>query len=229
MGAYIHSLSLSRYGQLAIKGTKSPTLLVHQSRTLRPLAEDLVIAGHCEPEAHVVVVIHPLDRLLKALLANLDRLDPALDVLLRSQLQHLLHLGPVANVRGTHVASVRSERLSHHRGQRLVGETDHVEGTVDLQGGEVVGEIELVGSVGAVEDDVELELPGLGPVLLVAEDEVLSTELQCVVLLVRGVRDDICLRTERIGPENTEVAETSAMKLLALSFLEVTCVLTVQQ
>ena len=96
---------------------------------LSALSENVVEVGERQPEADVVVVLDTLNSLLAASFAELDRLDPALDVLLRHEVQHLNHLGPVADVRGSHVAAVGDEVLGHERGQTCVGQS-----TVAMQG-----------------------------------------------------------------------------------------------
>lgn len=81
-----------------------------------------------------------------------------------------------------------------------------MECAVDLEGREVVGEVELVGCVGGVDDEVELELPGLGPAFFVGDDEVFCAELEGVVFLGGGVGDYVGFGTEGDGPEDAEVA-----------------------
>lgn len=112
---------------------------------------------------------------------------------------------PVTNVGGTNVAAVRSKVLGVDSRQRLVTETDVVEATHNLQSGEVVGEVELVGSVRGVEDEVEREGVWLVPVLLAGHDELLGTHLQSVFLLLGGVREDVDLSSESDSPHDSKV------------------------
>ena len=186
---------------------------VHCS-SLSPLTKDLVKARQCYPVPDIVVLVHALNGLLAALLTNLDFLHPALDVLLGSELEHLLHLGSVANVRRAHVAAVGGKDLGGHGWERVVGEADHVEGAVDLEDGEVFCKVELVGGIGGVDDEVEVELPWLGPALVLGNDEVLGSHLQSVVLLVGAMRDDVGVGAHGDGPEDTKVTETSALAVL---------------
>lgn len=83
----------------------------------------------------------------------------------------------------THVAPIRCERFSVERLQLVVRETNHVECAIDLEGGEVVGEVELVSCVGRVENDVKLEGVRLVPFVVVAADEFLGAELESIVFL----------------------------------------------
>lgn len=64
-----------------------------------------------------------------------------------------------------------------------------MEGAVDLERAEVVRQVELVGCVSRVDNEVEGEGQGLVPVLVFSADEVLRAELERVVLLRGGVRD----------------------------------------
>lgn len=156
-----------------------------------------------------LVVLDTLDSLLATSFGDLDLLNHGLDVVLRSKLQHGQHLGAVTQVVSTHVATVGGELLDHEVLDGVVGKTAVVEGTVDLEDGEVGREVEVLGHVGGVDDEVELELVGLVPVLLLCADEVLSTELQGILLLVSRVRDDGDISTESRSPKNGEVTETT--------------------
>jgi hypothetical protein len=178
-------------------------------RRLSPLSEDLVEAGECEPVLDIVVLGHALNSLLDAVLTELDLLHPALDVLLRCELEHLLHLGPVTDVARAHVAAVGSEDLCVHGGELIIWEADHVEMAVDLKDGEVFREVKLVGSVGAVDDEVKVEFPWLRPALLLGDDEVLCAHLHSILLLVGRVGNDVCVSAHSNRPEKTEMSESS--------------------
>jgi hypothetical protein len=183
--------------------------------SLGTLSENVIERVQSQPESNSVVVLHTLDSLLAAGLADLDGLYPTLDVLLGCKLQHLKHLGPVTDVRGSHVASIGYEGLRWHRRQRVIRQTYHVKCSVDLKSREVVGHIELsrvsclqnhmpigtkylVSCVGRVDDKVELELVLLGPVVLACINETLCAKLHRVVLLVGRVRDDVRLSAESV-------------------------------
>lgn len=81
-----------------------------------------------------------------------------------------------------------------------------------FHGAEVVVKVELVGHVGAVEDEVESEGVRLGPVLLAGANEVLGTHLEGVLLLAGGVRDYVNFSAESSSPHNREMAESSAIR-----------------
>ena len=181
----------------------------HYAAALRALAENLVEVCEGKPVADVVVLVDTLNSLLATLLTDVDGLDPALDVLLRGDLQHLLHLGAVTDMRCAHVAAVGSEGLSGHGGERVVREANHVEGTVDLKDGEVFRQVELVCGIGGVDDEVKLEFVVVGPALLVGDDEVLSTHLERILLLASGVGDDGSFSAEGNRPQDTEVTKTT--------------------
>jgi hypothetical protein len=116
---------------------------------LSALAEGLVEVDKSETELDVAL-LKTLKGSLATLLADVNGLDPRLDVLLRGELEHGLHLGTVADVRGTDRAAVSGELLGHEGGDRLVTEANHVELTPDLEGAEVVVEVELVNGIGSV-------------------------------------------------------------------------------
>lgn len=174
----------------------------------RALAEDLVKVDKGEAVLDVTL-LKTLKGSLATLLADIDGLDPRLDVLLRGELEHGLHLGAVTDVRGTDRAAVAGELLSHEGGDGLVTEADHVELTPDLEGAEVVVEVELVNGVGSVDDKVESKLVRLVPALLLGADELLGTHLESILLLVRRVRDSVDLSTESLGPQESEVTKTT--------------------
>jgi hypothetical protein len=179
-----------------------------QAMHLRALAEDLVKVDKGEAVLDVALV-KTLKGSLATLLADVDGLDPGLDVLLRGEFEHGLHLGAVTDVRGTNRAAVTGELLGHKGGDGLVTEADHVELTPDLEGAEVVVEVELVNGVGGVDDKVESEFVRLVPALLLGADELLSTHLKSILLLVGRVGDGVDLSTEGLGPQKSEVAKTT--------------------
>ena len=176
---------------------------------LIPFTKDFVKAHQREPEPYIIVIIHTLDSFLATLFTDIYCLDPALDVLLGGQFQHFDHLGSVSNMAGTNEAAIWREVLDGDLGKRLIRETDVMEESVDLQSREIVWQVETVGSISAVDDHIKLELPRLGPVLFFGYDESLSTELECILPFVGGVRDDVGFSSERIGPEDAKVTETT--------------------
>jgi hypothetical protein len=175
---------------------------------LSALAEGLVEVDKSETELDVAL-LKTLKGSLATLLADVNGLDPRLDVLLRGELEHGLHLGTVTDVRGTDRAAVSGELLGHEGGDRLVTEANHVELTPDLEGAEVVVEVELVNGIGSVDDKVEGKLVRLVPALLLGADELLGTHLEGILLLVGRVRDGVDLSTESLGPQESEVTKTT--------------------
>ena len=84
-----------------------------------------------------------------------------------------------------------------------------VEGAVDAADGEEGWDVEFVGGVGGVEDEVEGELPLFGPVFRGGGDEVFGAEFESVVFFRGGVRDDVDFGAEGFGPKDSEVAEAA--------------------
>lgn len=71
--------------------------------------------------------------------------------------------------------AIEQEMRRAHLRERLVRKADVVEDAVDVEGGDIVDHVEGVSDVGGVEDEVERERPGLLPVGLGGDDEVLGT------------------------------------------------------
>ena len=84
-------------------------------------------------------------------------------------------------------AAVGHEGLRLELGQRFVGQADLVEWSIDFADGQVFGDVEGVRHVGGIEHEVEIEGEWFRPVLVLVADEVLCTELEGVVFLVRRV------------------------------------------
>lgn len=112
-------------------------------------------------------------------------------------------------MRGTDRATISGELLSHEGRNGLVAKANHVELAPDLENAEVVVEVELVHGIGSVDDEVESELVRLVPALLLGADELLGTHLQGILLLAGRVRDGVDLSTESLGPQKSEVTETT--------------------
>ena len=155
----------------------------HPRPHLRALAKYLVVVHKGESKLDVILV-YSLNGLLASRLANVNRLYPALHILLARQLKHRNHLRAVANMTGSNVTPVWRKVLRVDRRQRLVREADIVEGTVDLERREIIRELELVGRIGTVDDKVKSERYLLGPVGIPGRDEVLGTKLERVLFLV---------------------------------------------
>ena len=75
-----------------------------------------------------------------------------------------------------------------------------MEFAIDVEGGHVLLNIEFVGHVGSVEDEVEGKSPGLGPILVFRTYEFLGAELQSVIFLVGTVRKSVNFSTEGRRP-----------------------------
>ena len=106
--------------------------------------------------------------------------------------------------------TIGSEILRHHFGEGFVGEADVVEFAVDVEGGHVFLEVEGVGHVGGVEDEVEFEGVGFVPVLFGGDDEFFGTHLFGIGFFAGGVGEGVDFSAEGFGPEDAEVAETAA-------------------
>ena len=171
-------------------------------------SKDLVVPseGKTVPD---IVLLDSLHSLGAALLADVDRLDKWLDILLACQLQHGDHLWSIPNMASAHLRSIGCEILRHHRGQGLVGQADIVEFAVDVKGGHVFLDIEGVGHVSRIEDEIEFEGPFLSPVLFPCDDEFFSAHFQSIVLLARRVRKGVDFSAKGFGPENTKVTEST--------------------
>ena len=105
---------------------------------------------------------------------------------------------------------VGSEILRHHLWERLVGKSDVVEFAIDVEGGHVFLEIKGVGHVCGVEDEVEFEGVGFGPVFLGGDDEFFGAHLFGIGFFAGGVGKDVDFGAKGVGPKDAEVAETAA-------------------
>ena len=108
--------------------------------------------------------------------------------------------------------TIGSEILRHHFGEGFVGEADVVEFAVDVEGGHVFLEVEGMGHVCSVEDEVEFEGVGFVPVFFGGDDEFFGAHLFGVGFFAGGVGEGIDFGAEGFGPEDAEVAETAAGK-----------------
>ena len=106
--------------------------------------------------------------------------------------------------------AVGSEILRHHLGEGFVGKADVVEFAVDVEGGHVFLEVEGVGHVCGVEDEVEFEGVGFGPVFFGGDDEFFGAHLFGIGFFAGGVGKGVDFGAEGLGPEDTEMAETAA-------------------
>lgn len=159
---------------------------------------------------HLITLLNPLHRLLAPLLTQLERLNLGEDLLIRRQLQHGLHLLVVSQVAGRQLGSVRQEGKRLQGRERLLGDADHVELAVDLEERKIRLHVELVRGVGAVQDEVELELVRLRPLLVVArDDDVLRAQLFGVLRLVLRVSQRVGVGSQGARPLDGQVAEAA--------------------
>ncbi len=90
---------------------------------------------------------------------------------------------------------------------------------IDVEGGHVLLDVEGVGHIGGVEDEVEFECPVFGPVFLGGDDEFLCTHLLGILFFVGGVREGVDFGSECLGPEDTKVTETATVNHVSRSGL----------
>ena len=136
-----------------------------------------------------------------------------LNVRFGSQVQHGLNFLATTNVTGRDSTAIAHEIRGIQRREGFVGNTDCVEGPVDLEGAEVGTHVKLISRVGGVQDKVKLELVRLVPALLVGGDEALGSQGLGVGLLLRGVRQSVDIGAHGRGEQNTKVAQTAAIQI----------------
>ena len=175
---------------------------------LVPLPKSLVIPRKRKPIPHIIN-LDLLHRLLTPFFTDINSLNVRLQALLARQLQHGNHLGPTANMTAANLRTVGRKILRHDLRQRLVRQSHIVELAVDRERAHVFLQVELVGHVGGVEDEVEGERPRFGPVLVFGADELFGPERERVLLLFRRVGDGVDFGAEGRGPEEAEVAEST--------------------
>lgn len=171
---------------------------------LLSLAEHSIVVDECVSIADLVL-LDTLYDLRACCFADISCLDVRLDVLFTGKLEHGLALLPVTNVRRSNVVATGHELLSLHGREGLIGQTNVVEPSHNLHCAHVGVEVEFVGHVSSVDDEVEGESVRLLPVLLSGADEVVSTKSESIILLVRRVRNGVDLSTESISPEKGKV------------------------
>jgi hypothetical protein len=142
---------------------------------------------------------------------HLADLNPWLDGLIGSKLEHLLDLLGGTDERTTNLDAVGDESEGvDGREVAAVGSTNLDESAANLQEGEVLGHGHLLAGDGA-DDQVEGTGVLRSPVLVLSGGNVLvSTELENIVALVvlAGDTDDT-VSTEGLGEQDTKVTETA--------------------
>lgn len=137
-------------------------------------------------------------------------LNPRLDTLSSSQLQHLPNLIRAADQRTAELEALHDEHEGRDLKSAILGGTELNEGTVDTQKSTVLDNRHL-GRGGSGDDQVKRASVAGSPVLiLTGSDEVIRTELQCILLLIGLAGDgDNAISTERLGEQNSKVTETT--------------------
>lgn len=85
-----------------------------------------------------------------------------------------------------------------------------MEFAIDVQRGHVFLQVEGVGHVCGVEDEVEFEGVGFSPVFFGSEDEFFGAHFSGVGFFAGGVGEGVDFGAEGGGPEDAEVAESAA-------------------
>ena len=80
---------------------------------------------------------------------------------------------------------------------------------VDLECGKIVGHIELLSCIGAVQNEVKSEGIWLGPVLFGGINEMVGSQSFGIFFFIGCVRKSVDLSSECGSPENCKVAQTS--------------------
>lgn len=112
-GAIVTAMSRKyRCANHCLCSTDLDVYVLRHAHPSRPLAE-LLIEVRKNNAIPNIILLDFLRRLRTPLFTERDRLDPRSQILLRSQLEHRLHLRPVADMRAANVAAIRSEVLGH--------------------------------------------------------------------------------------------------------------------
>ena len=155
-----------------------------------------------------IAVIHIQDSLVGILHGTL--LDPGLDTLLSSEGQHLTNLIGATDQGTTQLQTLDDQCEGGDLQSTILRGTQLDEGTAEAEQVAVSDDGHLGGRSGG-DDQVEGgSVLGFPVLVLTGGDEVISTELQGVLLLVRLAGDgDDAVGTESLGEEDTEVTETT--------------------
>lgn len=154
-----------------------------------------------------VTLRHTLNRLGAVL--HVNKLDPRLDVLLGSELEHLEGFDLGANVARAKESTLARKVLDTEL-DLVLGHTDRDNTAFSLEHAQEGSEVDG-SSRRSVDNDVErLGLEVLGPLVVRgSRNKLNSTHLERVVALRGRVRDGNNLSTKGLGKHNTEVAETA--------------------
>jgi hypothetical protein len=173
--------------------------LAQEIRTSSLVLEDESVPGHTllEVDDSLVGLLHgPL-------------VDPGVDVLVSSKLQHLPDLSRGTDEAATDLDLLEDESESHELRNRVFRSTDLDELTTDVEQAEVAVDGET-----RARDSADDQVKGVGVGLLVAllggGNELVGAHLESILLLGVGTADgNDLVGAERLGPQQTEVAETT--------------------
>lgn len=84
-----------------------------------------------------------------------------------------------------------------------------MEGSIDSQGGHIFLEVEGVRHVGSIQNEIECECPGFGPIFAFGTNELFSAKSERVFFFVGTMRECVSFSTEGRGPEESKVTETT--------------------
>lgn len=172
------------------------------------MTKDLVITSQGKPVANISL-LHPEHRLLETLLTDLQLLHPALQALVGRQLKHGQHLLPAAQMTRSDQNSVRDEVLRLDDLAFFLGQTDADPAAMHIHHRQVLGQVEALGGVRAVDDEIEREPVRLFPALLRRGDVSVRTKLARIGLLGPTAGDGPDLRAQRLGEHHAKVADAS--------------------
>lgn len=85
-----------------------------------------------------------------------------------------------------------------------------MEGSIDSQGGHIFSEIEGMSHVSSIQDKIEGQCPGFGPILVLGTNKLFSAKSERVFFFAGAVGECICFSTEGRGPEESKMTETTA-------------------
>jgi hypothetical protein len=173
--------------------------LAQDIRTSSSVLENEPVPGHTllEVDDSLVGLLHgPL-------------VDPGVNVLVSSKLQHLPDLSRGTDKAAADLDLLEDESESHELRNRVFRSTDLDELTTDVEEAEVAVDGEA-GARDSADDQVEGVGVGLLVALLGGGDELVGAHLESILLLgVSAADGNDLVGTESLGPEQTEVAETT--------------------
>lgn len=170
--------------------------------------KDLLIPGQSEPIANITL-LHAQHGLLQTLLANRNLLHPALEPLVRSQLQHVQHLPATTQVASTNQNTIGNQGLRLDHLALLLGQTNAHPATMHIHHGQVLGEIKALGRIGTVDNQIKREKVLLLPPFLSSSNIPIRTQLPRIRLLRPRPGNSPRLRAQRLGKHDSKVTNTA--------------------